>query len=104
MGKAKKLTAWRPLKGDPSYGVRRVRAEPLVVILVPTRELALQIYNEACRLCYRSMLRPGAVYGGCPMPKCLEELGKGCDILVATPGRLLDMMSRPDVLTMSRVK
>lgn len=75
MGKAKKLQAPRPNSRAPHYNPRlhRVKAEPLVVIVVPTRELAVQIFNEACRMCYRSMLRPCAAYGGRPMGKCLWD-------------------------------
>lgn len=106
MGKAKKLSAPRPNMADPGYNprVHKVKAEPLVVIVVPTRELAIQIFDEARRMCYRSKLRPAVMYGGLPMGVTLDELGKGCDILIATTGRLCDMMSKPHVLTMSRIK
>ncbi|KXL49529.1 hypothetical protein M433DRAFT_64171 [Acidomyces richmondensis BFW] len=106
MGKARKLSAPKPNIMDPLYNPRlhKVKAEPLLVVVVPTRELAIQIFDEARRMCYRSMLRPCVVYGGLPMSITMEELGKGCDILVATPGRLCDMMDKPHVLTMSRVK
>ncbi|KAK5136145.1 hypothetical protein LTR08_003982 [Meristemomyces frigidus] len=106
MGKAKKLTAAKPNMSQPGYNPRysKVVAEPLVVIVVPTRELAMQIWDEARRMCYRSMLRPCVVYGGLPMPITRDELGKGCDILIATPGRLCDLMGKPDILTMRRVK
>lgn len=69
MGKAKKLAAPRPNTGASDYNPRlhKVKAEPLVVVVVPTRELAIQIFNEACRMCYRSMLRPCVAYGGRPM-------------------------------------
>ncbi|KAI5259375.1 DEAD/DEAH box RNA helicase [Aureobasidium subglaciale] len=98
MGKVRKL------QGPRSKGGVRVRAEPLVVIVVPTRELAQQIFDEARRLCYRSMLRPVCAYGGIPMGINLQELGKGCDLLIGTPGRLQDLMDKPDVLSMKRVK
>lgn len=106
MGKARKLSAPKPNVMDPKYNPRlhRVKAEPLVVVVVPTRELAIQIFDEARRMCYRSMLRPCVVYGGLPMSITIEELGKGCDILIASPGRLCDMMDKPHILTMSRVK
>ncbi|RMY14218.1 hypothetical protein D0867_07209 [Hortaea werneckii] len=106
MGKAKKLAAPKPNTADGNYDSRlhKVKAEPLVVIVVPTRELAVQIFDEARRMCYRSMLRPCVAYGGFPMDITLEELGKGCDLLVATPGRLCALMDKPNVLTMSRVK
>lgn len=106
MGKAKKLGAPRPDVTASGYNVKshRVRAEPLVLIIVPTRELAVQIFDEARRMCYRSMLRPCVAYGGLPYPICKDELSKGCDILIGTPGRVKDLMEQPDVLTMSRVK
>ena len=90
----------------PGFNIQRdgVRAEPLVVIVVPTHELAVQVFDECRRLCYRTMLRPFATYGGQPMTIMYQELRKGCDILVATTGRLVDLMGKPDILTMSRVR
>jgi len=105
MGKAKKLAAARPnvAKGwDPATD--RVRAEPLVLVVCPTRELCCQIFDEARRLCYRSMLRPACIYGGGPVRDQKEELMKGCDILIATPGRLKDFMSDPRLLVLSRLR
>lgn len=106
MGKAKKLQGPRPNTRAPDYDPRlhRVRAEPLVVIVCPTRELAQQIFREARRLCYRSMMRPACCYGGVPVSSNVQELGKGCDVLIATPGRLCDLMDKPHLLSMSRVK
>lgn len=106
MGKAKKLCGPKPdvTTGLYDHRMNHVRAEPLVVIVVPTRELAIQIFDEARRMCYRSMLRPCVAYGGLPMNICIEELGKGCDVLIGTPGRLCDLMDKPDILTMARVK
>ncbi|RHZ44385.1 DEAD/DEAH box helicase [Aspergillus thermomutatus] len=105
MGKAKKLAAPRPnLTNGFNPSVDAVRAEPLVLIVAPTRELSTQIFDEARRLCYRSMLRPCVVYGGAPVREQREELQKGCDILIGTPGRLLDFMDKPHVLSLRRVK
>lgn len=104
MGKAKKLAAPRPNPLTFREGMDEVRAEPLVLIVVPTRELAVQIFNEARRFCYRSMLRPCVVYGGTPVRDQIALLGKGCDILVGTPGRLIDFINRPRVLTLRRLK
>ena len=106
MGKIKKLGAARPNTTAADFDLRlhKVKAEPLVVVVVPTRELAMQIFDEARRMCYRSMLRPCVAYGGLPMGITLDELGKGCDVLIATPGRLCDLMDKPHILTMSRVK
>ena len=104
MGKAKKLAAPRPNLARGWSREDAVRAEPLVLIVSPTRELATQIFDEARRLCYRSMLRPCVIYGGAPTGEQRDELGKGCDILVATPGRLRDFVQRPGCLSLNRVK
>ncbi|OQE38631.1 hypothetical protein PENCOP_c008G08207 [Penicillium coprophilum] len=105
MGKAKRLAAPRPNTAE-RFNPREdaVRAEPLVLIVCPTRELATQIFDEARRLCYRSMLRPCVVYGGAPTRLQREELQKGCDILIATPGRLIDFMEQTHVLSLRRVR
>ncbi|EPS26837.1 hypothetical protein PDE_01776 [Penicillium oxalicum 114-2] len=103
MGKAKKLAAPRPFVGD-SNTKEGYRAEPLVLIICPTRELANQIFDEARRLCYRSMLRPCAVYGGAPVRLQRAELQRGCDILVGTPGRILDFLRQPNVLSFNRIR
>ena len=105
MGKAKKLAAPRPnLTRVWNAATDGVRAEPLILVVAPTRELASQIFDEARRLCYRSMLRPCVIYGGAPTGEQAEELRKGCDVLVATPGRLIDFMERGNLLTLRRVK
>ncbi|CAN8100648.1 unnamed protein product [Discula destructiva] len=105
MGKAKKLAAPRPNPAEYRAGFDPVvRAEPLVCIVCPTRELAIQIFMEARKLCYRSMLRPCVVYGGGPLRYQIDQLALGCDILIATPGRLIDFMDRPNNLTLRRLK
>ncbi|KAJ9226488.1 hypothetical protein DTO212C5_1407 [Paecilomyces variotii] len=105
MGKAKKLAAPRPnVANGFNPHVDAVCAEPLVLIVAPTRELSTQIFDEARRLCYRSMLRPCVVYGGAPVREQREELQKGCDVLIGTPGRLLDFMDKPHILSLRRVK
>ncbi|KAN0106257.1 DEAD domain containing protein [Hyaloscypha variabilis] len=103
MGKAKKLAAYRGNPANMKEG-ERYRAEPLVLIVCPNRELATQIFDEARRFCYRTMLRPCVVYGGCPLREQIPLLEKGCDLLIATPGRLIDFMNRPALLTLKRLK
>ena len=104
MGKARQLAAPRPNPARYNRLTDRVRAEPLVLIVCPTRELACQIFDEARRLCYRTMLRPCVIYGGAPSRNQREQLEMGCDVLVATPGRLMDFMNQSDVLSMRRLK
>ncbi|KPI93385.1 Putative ATP-dependent RNA helicase Pl10 [Papilio xuthus] len=72
----------------------RRKQYPLGLVLAPTRELATQIYDEARKFAYRSRVRPCVVYGGSPVPDQLRELERGCHLLVATPGRLVDMLAR----------
>ncbi|KAF2397490.1 DEAD/DEAH box RNA helicase [Trichodelitschia bisporula] len=103
-GKFKKLSARRPNLSAYNRTLNRARAEPLVLIVAPTRELVTQIFDETRRFCYRTMLRPCVVYGGGSTRIQREELEKGCDILVATPGRLMDFMSKPDLLSLKRVR
>jgi ATP-dependent RNA helicase DDX3X len=70
---------------------------PICLILVPTRELAEQIYKEARKLCYRSGIKVTKVYGGVgydPQKIALEE---GCDVIVATPGRLIDFINKGNI-------
>ena len=104
MGKANILAAPRPNPTRYNPVTDRVRAEPLVLIVCPTRELACQIFDEARRLCYRTMLRPCVIYGGAPSRNQREQLEMGCDILVATPGRLKDFKQNLNLLSFSRLK
>jgi ATP-dependent RNA helicase DDX3X len=105
MGKAKKLAAPRPNVVDGfDARVNGVEAQPLVLIIAPTRELSVQIFDEARRLCYRSMLRPCVAYGGGPARDQAIELRKGCDVLIGTPGRLVDFLNRVGLLSFRRVR
>ncbi|XP_074657738.1 ATP-dependent RNA helicase DDX3X-like isoform X2 [Tubulanus polymorphus] len=74
-------------------GSRR-KQYPMGLILAPTRELASQIYDEGRKFSYRSRVRPCVVYGGADVGAQMRDLDKGCQLLVATPGRLVDMLER----------
>jgi ATP-dependent RNA helicase DDX3X len=101
-GKVLKIAARRPGIGMPLES--NARAEPLVLIIAPTRELVTQIFDHARRLCYRTMLRPCVAYGGGPVGLQRQELGKGCDVLIATVGRLKDFVGKPDLLSLARLR
>jgi superfamily II DNA/RNA helicase len=73
------------------------RINPLAVILTPTRELALQIYDEARKLSYKTFIKTHVVYGGVDIRIQMQNLNRGCDILIATPGRLIDLCDRGKV-------
>jgi len=67
------------------------------VILTPTRELADQVYESVCRYSKYTPLRSTVVFGGVDISAQTGLLRQGCEILVATPGRLLDHMSQRNV-------
>ena len=81
--------------GGGSYGRRK--QFPMALVLAPTRELATQIYDEARKFAYRSRVRPCVVYGGANVGDQMRDLDRGCHVLVATPGRLVDMLERGKV-------
>nr|CAD1833572.1 unnamed protein product [Ananas comosus var. bracteatus] len=65
---------------------------PIGMICAPTRELAHQIYLEARKFAKPYNLRVAAVYGGVSKHDQFKELKAGCEIVVATPGRLIDLL------------
>ncbi|XP_047091091.1 DEAD-box ATP-dependent RNA helicase 52C-like [Lolium rigidum] len=70
---------------------------PLALILSPTRELSMQIHEEAKKFSYQTGVRVVVAYGGAPITQQLRDLERGVDILVATPGRLVDLLERARV-------
>ena len=72
------------LLANPGRGVR-------ALILAPTRELAEQIHQATRLYGKRSGVRSAAIYGGVGKPKQVEALRRGVDVVVACPGRLLDL-------------
>jgi ATP-dependent RNA helicase DDX3X len=86
-------TPAQPGGGGQFYGRQR-KAYPTSLILAPTRELVSQIFDEARKFAYRSWVRPCVVYGGADIGSQLRQIERGCDLLVATPGRLVDLIER----------
>jgi len=66
-------------------------ADPRAVILVPTKELTLQVAEHATQLAKHTDLRILPLYGGVGIKIHMEAIEKGVDILVATPGRFMDL-------------
>ena len=64
------------------------------LVLAPTRELALQISDEIGRLAKHTGLRIATVYGGAPMSRQMQDLKNGAQVVIGTPGRILDHLSR----------
>ena len=82
------------LPSQQGGGFRSRKAHPTSLILAPTRELVSQIFDEARKFAYRSWVRPCVVYGGADIGTQLRQIERGCDLLVATPGRLVDLIER----------
>lgn len=74
--------------------LRPFKGATQALILVPTRELALQVTEELLSLNGRSKLSISAIYGGASMSEQLRRLSKGVDVVVGTPGRILDHLHR----------
>ncbi|PNG99538.1 ATP-dependent RNA helicase DBP2 [Tetrabaena socialis] len=65
---------------------------PIVLVLAPTRELAVQIQQECQRFGSSSRIKNTVVYGGAPKGPQARDLRNGVEIVIATPGRLIDML------------
>jgi len=74
--------------------VRRSVSAVQALALCPTRELALQVSREVSRLAARKDIKVTAVYGGAPMPRQVEDIANGAQVVVGTPGRVLDHIRR----------
>jgi superfamily II DNA/RNA helicase len=70
---------------------------PRALILVPTRELATQVRDELAPLGVVRDVTVTAIYGGAKMETQVAELEKGVEIVVATPGRMIDMIERKEI-------
>ncbi len=68
--------------------------DPLALAVLPTRELAVQVRDEAQRIARYYDLSVTACYGGKPLASQVEKLRQGVDILVGTPGRIIDLANR----------
>jgi len=85
--------------GPPNSNSSRSRPTPMpcALVLAPTRELAMQIHEESLKFAYKTGLQSRIVYGGADIRDQIRDMGKGTDILVATPGRLTDFIGRESI-------
>ena len=77
----------RTKKSKQSWGIK-------CIVMVPTRELAAQIGNVFDQLSKHTKTKAFAVYGGVEQDPQIKKLGDGIDVLVATPGRMFDLVSQ----------
>lgn len=76
---------------------------PQALILSPTRELALQIFQECKKFSHGSIIKSAILYGGVNTGYQVSIMNKGCNILIATPGRLLDVLEK-NMVSLQKVK
>ena len=81
-------------RGDARRGSTKRNAYPRALIITPTRELAAQIDNVAKSVCTSTGQQAVIVTGGARYKHQITALQKGCDVLVATPGRLIDLLDK----------
>ena len=77
--------------------------DPEVVVISPTRELAIQIKDEARKFAQGSGIRCFVIYGGTQVLYQIDQVRQGVNVLVATPGRLADFVNR-GVISFQKVK
>ena len=72
-------------------------ARPRALVLLPTRELCVQVHEVLKPLGAALGLHVNAVYGGADIERQVKSLRRGCDVIIATPGRLIDLGDRGEV-------
>jgi superfamily II DNA/RNA helicase len=88
---------------DPDYLELAAPGKPQSLVVAPTRELALQVSSDLALAGKDRGIRVLTVYGGVPYDPQLDALKEGVDVVVGTPGRLIDLMNRR-ALDISHVK
>lgn len=83
--------------------IKKTSAQPKALIMVPTRELAEQIYGNIKKLAAHTTIKSIAVYGGVKKTPQIKTLSRGVDIVVACPGRLIDLINEK-ALTLKAIK
>ncbi|KAK6148313.1 hypothetical protein DH2020_019225 [Rehmannia glutinosa] len=92
-GSGKTLSYLLPAFVHVSAQPRLAQGEgPIVLVLAPTRELAVQIQEEAVKFGSYANIRSTCIYGGAPKGPQIRDLKRGVEIVIATPGRLIDML------------
>ncbi|MEM8757686.1 MAG: DEAD/DEAH box helicase [Planctomycetota bacterium] len=94
LGQAKTGTGKTAAFGLPLLDLVKPGEANQALVLAPTRELAIQIHKEIEELGFKTNLRSVPIYGGQKIPTQAAKLEKGCEIVVGTPGRVMDMQRR----------
>ncbi|WP_369069168.1 DEAD/DEAH box helicase [Kineococcus terrestris] len=103
-GSGKTLGFGLPMLARLAAGTRtRITGAPRGLVLVPTRELAMQVADALRPLGDSLGLRMAVVVGGVPYGRQIAALQRGVDVLIATPGRLVDLVER-DAVSLGEVR
>jgi superfamily II DNA/RNA helicase len=89
--------------GEPGYDELAGPGKPQALVVVPTRELAVQVAGDLATASARRTVRVVQVYGGRAYEPQIEALNHGVDVVVGTPGRMIDMLKQRH-LDLSRVR
>ncbi len=103
IGQAQTGTGKTAAFGIPVVEKCRKGKNPFAIVLEPTRELAMQVSQEILRIGRYKKLRVLPVYGGASIQRQIKALKGGTDVLVATPGRIIDHINR-GTLSLSDIK
>jgi superfamily II DNA/RNA helicase len=93
-GSGKTLAFGLPLLARIGADPKNGRRAPRGLVLVPTRELAQQVHDNLAPLGQAIGVQLATVYGGAPMYRQIQQLRRGVDVVIATPGRLQDLISQ----------
>ena len=94
-GSGKTLAYMLPAAVHIAHQPRLARGDgPIALVLAPTRELAQQIQSVARDFAVQSQIRHTCVFGGAPKGPQARDLERGVEIVIATPGRLIDFLER----------
>ena len=96
-GSGKTLAFGIPMIQNLNLEEKAERKEIRVLILVPTRELAVQVSEELEPIAKVRQLRIAAIYGGANIETQIKKINKGLNIVVATPGRMIDLLERDEI-------
>ncbi|MEO1717868.1 MAG: DEAD/DEAH box helicase, partial [Planctomycetota bacterium] len=94
LGQAKTGTGKTAAFGLPLLDLVTSGEANQALVLAPTRELAIQIHKEIEELGFKTNIRSVPIYGGQKIPTQAAKLEKGCEVVVGTPGRVMDMQRR----------
>ena len=83
--------------GAPLISKVERKNSPSAIILTPTRELAIQVHDELTRIAKHKRVRLLPIYGGQPIDRQISGIRRGVDIIVGTPGRVIDHINRKTI-------